>query len=151
MRNQWRELSVLKQNFLIQIRHFTTNHPKNHFLTKPNWSVKFLLPSTATSNDTIIDDKALSHLLRLSSLRMPSDDAAKKRLVSDINTLCNFVKHIQEVDVENVEPLRSIWPRNIGLMMREDIEKEDVSGEELLKCAERTHGKFHVVDNPKTS
>ncbi|CAG8564906.1 9072_t:CDS:2 [Paraglomus occultum] len=80
---------------------------------------------------------------------MPSDDAAKKRLVSDINTLYNFVKHIQEVDVENVEPLRSIWPLNTSLMMRDDVEKEDVSGEELLKCAERTHGKFYVVDNPK--
>src|SRR6185312_11734900 len=119
MRYQWRKLSVLKQNCPIQIRQLTTNHPpNNHFLTKPNWSVKFLLPSTTTSNDTIIDDKTLSHLLRLSSLRMPSDDAAKKRLVSDINTLYNFVKHIQEVDVENVEPLRSIWPRNTSLMMR---------------------------------
>jgi hypothetical protein len=76
-------------------------------------------------------------------------------LIQDINLLCYFVKHIQEVDVTNVKPMRSILDDGINLNLYNEEEEEEEEeneedknenqGRELLKRANVLYKEFYVV------
>lgn len=67
--------------------------------------------------------------------------------------LCYFVKLIQDVDVTNVKPMRSILEDGINLNLYEEEEEEEENeedknenqGRELLKRASVLYKEFYVV------
>ncbi|KAL9134867.1 MAG: hypothetical protein Q9175_003937, partial [Cornicularia normoerica] len=78
--------------------------------------------------------KQLHHLLRLSALPLPTSLAEESRMISDLQSQLQFVKAIQEVDTEGVEPLVALRDETeegekegtIGLEeMRGELEKEE--------------------------
>jgi aspartyl/glutamyl-tRNA(Asn/Gln) amidotransferase C subunit len=90
-------------------------------------------------------------LLKLSNLHSTSS-SEDSQLIQDINILCYFVKHIQEIDVTNIEPMRSIWTGGINLNLRDDEEEKENEklkienqGRELLKRANVLHKEFYLV------
>ncbi|KAF6240717.1 hypothetical protein HO173_001389 [Letharia columbiana] len=108
-------------------------------LAKPSWSVKSLFtpPNSASTPTPQITQKQLHHLLRLSALPLPTSIAEESRMISDLQSQLQFVKAIQEVDTEGVEPLVALRDeteegereRTIGLeAMRGELEKEEVVG-----------------------
>ncbi|GES84333.1 DUF726-domain-containing protein [Rhizophagus clarus] len=126
-----------------------TNDEYN-FPEKPTWSVRSLLPSINTHSDTTISQDEYKTLLKLSNLRStsPSEDS---QLIQDINLLCYFVKHIQNVDVTDIKPMRSVLDDGINLNLHEEEEEEEEDdknenqGRELLKRASVLYKEFYVV------
>ncbi|KAL2149571.1 hypothetical protein VTH82DRAFT_8222 [Thermothelomyces myriococcoides] len=88
-------------------------HDPYVLLSKPTWSVRALLPPSASSQSQPAQERSitrdqLSHLLRLSALPQPADDAEADRLLADLDAQLHFVRDVQRVDTAGVEPLRSI-------------------------------------------
>ena len=78
-------------------------------LAKPIWSVKSLLPpSDELPADFSITPKKLRHLLRLSALPAPKTATEEATMMKDLASQLHFVKQVQQVDVEGVEPLVAI-------------------------------------------
>ncbi|KAL9067577.1 MAG: hypothetical protein Q9161_006766 [Pseudevernia consocians] len=108
-------------------------------LAKPSWSVKSLFTpaNTAAGPAPEITQKQLHHLLRLSALPLPTSPAEESRMISDLQSQLQFVRAIQEVNTEGVEPLVALRDeteegekeRTIGLAeMRGELGKEEVVG-----------------------
>lgn len=79
-------------------------------LSKPTWSVRSLLPAEnqETSEATQITPKQLHHLLRLSALPLPKTPEEEAEMINVLQSQLSFVRDIQSVDTEGIEPLRSI-------------------------------------------
>ena len=107
-------------------------------LGKPSWSVKSLFDSEDPSEPTpTISQKQLHHLLRLSALPLPTSEAQEARMIKDLQSQLKFVRAIQRVDTEGVEPLQSIRDetKEAGLeneitlaSLQADLDKEEVVG-----------------------
>ncbi|CAD6586979.1 MAG: hypothetical protein ASARMPREDX12_002561 [Alectoria sarmentosa] len=108
-------------------------------LAKPSWSVKSLFTSSdpVSSPTPQITQRQLHHLLRLSALPLPTSLAEESRMKADLQSQLQFVRAIQEVDTEGVEPLVALRDETeeaekegtIGLEeMRGELEKEEVVG-----------------------
>ena len=148
-----RALLTQQRVFSIQRRFNHTPQPQNlsadpspkdpsefkTILSKPSWSVKSLLPSTSktSSGPSNITNKQLYHLLRLSALPLPSSEAEETAMVEDLESQLHFVRAIQDVNTEGVEPLRAIKDETrvaesegeIGLEeLRAEFEEEEVVG-----------------------
>lgn len=110
-------------------------------LATPTWSVASLLPTQTTAHESPeITSKQLHHLLRLSALPPPKDEAEQKKMLSTLSSQLHFVKDIQKVDTTGVEPLRSLRDETA------QGEKEAEIGLEALKDAfagEEIRGKHH--------
>ena len=77
-------------------------------LKEPSWSVKSLFESEGSAPAPAITQKQLHHLLRLSALPLPDSEEQEARMIRDLQSQLKFVRAIQEVDTEGVEPLQSI-------------------------------------------
>ena len=77
-------------------------------LREPSWSVKSLFESKGSAPAPAITQKQLHHLLRLSALPLPDSEEQEARMIKDLQSQLKFVRAIQEVDTEGVEPLQSI-------------------------------------------
>ena len=55
-----------------------------------------------------ISSAQLDHLLKLSALPRPKDEAARRGMIRDLSDQMHFVKKVQDVDTTGVEPLRNI-------------------------------------------
>ncbi|KAI1460759.1 hypothetical protein F4805DRAFT_341685 [Annulohypoxylon moriforme] len=109
-------------------------------LSKPTWSVRSLLPSSASKSTTdspTITRQTLQHLLRLSALPPPKSAGEESKMLSTLESQLQFVRAIREVDTTGVEPLRAIRDetaqgmreQTIGLdQLKEALAKEDVIG-----------------------
>lgn len=104
---------------------------------KPTWSVRSLLPTTgdieAASRE--ITREKLHHLLRLSALPLPKDGKQEDKMLETLRRQVHFVKQVQSVETEGVEPLVCIRDETaeyaesntLGLeQMRPWLEREDV-------------------------
>ncbi|CAI2182583.1 1474_t:CDS:2 [Funneliformis geosporum] len=117
---------------------------------KPTWSVRSLLPTTSSIlSKPIITQKEYESILNLSNLH--STSLENSQLIQDINILCYFVKHIQEVDVSDIEPMRNVWAGGVNLNLREEEENnkqvnDENQGRVLLKSASLLHNEFYVVN-----
>ncbi|OTA57264.1 hypothetical protein K449DRAFT_140716 [Hypoxylon sp. EC38] len=142
--------TALRQSFQAlrahQTRSISSTTPKNsasdikpiaEILSKPSWSVRSLLPSTESSDDTKITRKTLHHLLRLSALPPPSSAEEESRMLRTLESQLHFVRAIREVDTTGVEPLRAIRDetaqglreQTIGLeQLKEALANEDIVG-----------------------
>ncbi|CAG8434845.1 12883_t:CDS:2 [Ambispora gerdemannii] len=100
------------------------------------WSVKSLFPLKDDQSTSIVNAEQVRRLFRLCNLSEPKNPEHLATFVRDINRLCHFVKHVQEVDVTGVPPMRGVWP-------------EVTNGRELLKCAKITRDNYYVVEGHK--
>lgn len=106
-------------------------------LSKPTWSVRSLLPDSSLPPSSEITPQKLHHLLRLSALPIPKTQAEEAKMLKTLHSQLHFVRDIQKVDTEGVEPLRSIRDETeegiqeikIGMEdLKEAFAKEDVRG-----------------------
>jgi aspartyl-tRNA(Asn)/glutamyl-tRNA(Gln) amidotransferase subunit C len=72
------------------------------------WSVKTLVAESGRGGgeDTEVTPEAVARLARLSHL--PLTTAESKRVQSEIQSLLHFVRIVQDVDTEGVEPMESL-------------------------------------------
>ncbi|CAG8792794.1 30521_t:CDS:2 [Gigaspora margarita] len=118
-------------------------------------------PNPSTINNNSFNNKQ-SNVELINSETSDSQTALNK----DISILCNFVKHVQNVDVSNIEPLRSFWTTEIeSELINEDVENEDnfgkadanekdmkshdgiKNGSVLLKSAKILYGDYYIIRN----
>ena len=89
--------------------------------SQPTWSVATLIPqSTTRDGPERIDSKHLHHLLRLSALPPPKDVHEEKAMLATLSSQLHFVREIQKVDTDNIEPLSSL--RDETMEGRKDAE-----------------------------
>ena len=146
-------------------------------LAKPTWSVSKLMPPKDMSSHSAISSKQLHHLLRLSALPPPKSDEEEHKMLSTLSSQLHFVKEIQKVDTNGIEPLRSIRNETaageremeVGLRTmadafgREDVigkyhkrirrrnepRAKDEEGWDVLGTAGRKSGRYFVVEGGK--
>lgn len=97
---------------------------------------------------TKIDDNLISKLEKLSRLKLKSDE--KKTIQKDLESIVDMFDRLQEVNTENVSPLRHITDALHPL--REDIVENELSREEALANAPEQIDGFIAVPkflNPK--
>ncbi len=87
-------------------------------------------------NDTLVDK--LAHLARLSF-----DGQEKEGIKQDLQKMITFVEKLNELDLENVEPLIHMSPE-VNVLRNDEI-RGSVSREEALKNAPKTDGEFFLV------
>ena len=106
-------------------------------LKEPSWSVKSLFESEGSAPAPAITKKQLHHLLRLSALPLPESEDQEARMIKDLQSQLKFVRAIQEVDTEGVEPLRSVRDETKDAereneitvtTLREEFDKQEVVG-----------------------
>jgi Asp-tRNA(Asn)/Glu-tRNA(Gln) amidotransferase C subunit len=106
-------------------------------LSKPTWSVRSLIPDKSATPIQEITPKQLHHLLRLSALPQPKTQEEEANMLETLHSQLHFVRDIQNVDTEGVEPLQSIRDETeegikeitIGLKsVREALGNEDIIG-----------------------
>ncbi|KAL2140970.1 hypothetical protein VTI28DRAFT_3015 [Corynascus sepedonium] len=102
-------------------------HDPYTLLSKPTWSIRTLLPTPSSSSTTttttqqqdeeppIVTPEQLAHLLRLSALPQPPDSLSPeekslqtRRMLADLDAQLHFVRDIQRVNTEGIDPLPSI-------------------------------------------
>jgi Asp-tRNA(Asn)/Glu-tRNA(Gln) amidotransferase C subunit len=147
-------------------------------LSRPTWSVYSLFPYDATTQASEVTPKQLHHLLRLSALPSPKDEAEEAQMLSILCSQLHFVKEIQRVDTTNINPLQSLRDETaageqeteIGIeTLKEAFAVEDVLGRhhrrirrrnvrndgqdgpewDILSSAERKVGRYFVVNGGK--
>ena len=106
-------------------------------LKESSWSVKSLFESKGSAPAPAITKKQLHHLLRLSALPLPESEDQEARMIKDLQSHLKFVRAIQEVDTEGVEPLQSIRDETRDAereneitvtTLQEEFNKEEVVG-----------------------
>ncbi|CRG88916.1 hypothetical protein PISL3812_05951 [Talaromyces islandicus] len=127
-----------------KLRFYSSGPPKTisediaALLDKPTWSVRSLIPSNdALENTPSVSPEKLRHLLRLSALPEPVDEAEEASMLKILESQIHFVREIQRVDAKDVPPLRAIRDESqeameestIGLQQLKDaLAKEKVVG-----------------------
>ena len=150
-------------------------------LAEPSWSVTSLFKpeDNSVSARQSVTRERLHHLLRLSALPLPKSEAEEVAMLKDLDSQLCFVKAVQSVDTEGVEPLVSIRDETeegqreeeITLdSLREEFEKEEVLGTrgrirrkseveaerddaeewDPLACAPRTKVRFIALETKRT-
>ena len=148
-------------------------------LAEPSWSVNRLFTSHHSSSESPISKKQLHHLLRLSALPLPANEAEEAKMLKDLGSQLHFVRAIQDVDTDGVEPLVSLRDETVEAAKEDEItvdtlkedlaketvtgirgritrsdhaEKEDAEDWDALACAPKTVGRYIALDNksPKT-
>jgi Asp-tRNA(Asn)/Glu-tRNA(Gln) amidotransferase C subunit len=104
----------------------------SELLSKPQWSVRSLLPSSSTTTLPESDKvtlKQLKHLLRLSALPLPTTKAEEDEMLSMLQSQVHFVQQIQSVDTAGVEPLSAIRDESPEAVKNTTITMEKLKGE----------------------
>ncbi|KAL1929179.1 hypothetical protein VTP01DRAFT_2238 [Rhizomucor pusillus] len=113
---------------------------------EPTWSVTSLLEPARNATVTRISDEQLQRLFQLAQLQPPETEQEQQSLRRDLDQMSQFLAHLQDVEMENVEPLIQIWPENMGLKLRKDEKSTDeVEGRALLEKAQRKSGNYYMV------
>jgi len=88
-----------------------------------------------------IDLKTIKHISKLS--RISVEDEKAKKLVGDMNAIFDFIKKLNELNTDNVEPLTSV--AEITLKLRVDEVKSRNIREQVLKNSPNENEDFFVV------
>ena len=146
-------------------------------LAKPSWSVGSLFVSETSdrTGEECVTSKQLHHLLRLSALPLPESRAEEEDLLNDLGSQLQFVKAIQQVDTEGIEPLVALRDETEEGQqeaeitydtLRDEFQKEEVLGErryirrrseakvkendteswDVLACAPKIRGRFIALE-----
>ncbi|KAF7870478.1 hypothetical protein EAF04_004222 [Stromatinia cepivora] len=108
----------------------------DELLSKPTWSVRSLLPSPHEKPAEEITVKQLHHLCRLSALPLPKTPIEEKKLLDTLHLQLHFLRDIQKVDTDGIEPLRSIRDETLGAEALETIGLETEEIKAALKKEE---------------
>lgn len=137
-----------KYPFTVAGRNYSTSRTYTSediasILAKPTWSVRSLLPGKdSLSGSPSITPEKLRHLLRLSALPQPRNEAEEAAMLMTLKSQIHFVKEIQRVDTTNVTALRSIRDES------DEAVKESTIGSEQLRDAlamERVVGRSRSI------
>ena len=88
-----------------------------------------------------IDLKTIKHISKLS--RISIDDKRAEKLVSDLNSIFEFIEKLNELKTENVEPLTSI--AETTLKLRSDKVKSKNLREQIIKNSPQENEDYFVV------
>ena len=88
-----------------------------------------------------INLKTIKHISKLS--RISVDDEKAKKLVEDMNSIFDFIKKLNELNTDNVEPLTSV--AETTLKLRVDEVKSGNIREQVLKNSPDENEDFFVV------
>ena len=89
-----------------------------------------------------IDLKTVEKLAKLSSLEFNEEE--KQTLVGEFDKILGFVSQLQEVNTDNVEPMTSVV-KDASTPQRQDVQKQEISRDELQANAPATEMGFFVV------
>ena len=88
-----------------------------------------------------IDLKTIKHISKLS--RISVDDVKADKLAGDLNSIFDFIKKLNELNTDNVEPLTSV--AETTLKLRTDEVKSKNLRDQILKNSPEKNDDFFVV------
>jgi len=88
-----------------------------------------------------IDLKTIKHISKLS--RISVDEAKAEKLAGDLNSIFKFIEKLNELKIDNVEPLTSV--AETTLRLRGDEIKSKNIKEEIIKNSPKENKDFFVV------
>ena len=88
-----------------------------------------------------IDLKTIKHISKLS--RISVDDEKAKKLAGDMNSIFDFIKKLNELNTDKVEPLTSV--AETTLKLRVDKVKSENIRAQILKNSPEENEDFFVV------
>ena len=88
-----------------------------------------------------IDKKLVDKVARLAKLEF--DEAAKEKMVSDMNKMISFIDKLEEIDTESIEPL--VYMSEETNVLRADDVGEHSSKENALKNAPQKDSDYFKV------
>ncbi len=104
-----------------------------------------------------VNEQDVAYVADLANLELTEEERA--RMLRDLNSILDYIEHLNELDTENVEPMAQVSDRygvdqsrqgseRFAYASREDIEhglRESLPQEEALKNAPDTDGTFFEV------
>jgi len=95
----------------------------------------------------MIDEETVKHVEELAEVSLTDEE--RKELAGDLDRILDYVNKLQELDTEDVEPLRHIL--EVENVVREDDPGNTLPHEEVFKNAPDRDGNFfkvpRVIDN----
>ena len=88
-----------------------------------------------------INLKTIKHISKLSRISVDSEKA--KKLVGDMNSIFDFIKKLNKLNTDNVEPLTSVVETTLKL--RTDEVKSENIRDQILKNSPEENEDFFVV------
>jgi aspartyl-tRNA(Asn)/glutamyl-tRNA(Gln) amidotransferase subunit C len=88
-----------------------------------------------------IDLKTIKHISKLS--RISVDDEKAKELAEDLNTIFDFIKKLNELKTDNIEPLTSFAETTLKLRT-DDVRSKNIR-DQILKNSPEENEDFFVV------
>lgn len=88
-----------------------------------------------------IDDKMIDRISRLACLEFENDE--KEQIRKDLERIITFMKKLQKLETENVEPL--VYLSESQKHLRTDEPVQSISHDEALLNAPQTDGNFFLV------
>jgi len=88
-----------------------------------------------------IDLKTIKHISKLS--RISVDDEKAKKLAGDMNSIFDFIKKLNELNTDNVEPLTSVAETTLKLRS-DEVKSKDIK-DQILKNSPEDNQDFFVV------
>lgn len=88
-----------------------------------------------------VDIKTVKRVARLSRIAVKDDEA--ERMANELNAILGFVEQLDEVNVDNVEPLTSVIP--MSLRTREDVVTDGNKAADIVANAPLSEDNFFLV------
>jgi aspartyl-tRNA(Asn)/glutamyl-tRNA(Gln) amidotransferase subunit C len=88
-----------------------------------------------------VDEKTVRRVARLARIKVADTDVP--RLADELNVILNFVEQLNEVNVENVEPLTSVVAVNMRL--RADVVTDGHNPNGVMQNAAASEDNFFMV------
>ena len=88
-----------------------------------------------------VDIKTVKRVARLSRIAVKDDEA--ERMAKELNAILGFIEQLDEVNVDNVEPLTSVIP--MTLRTREDVVTDGNKVSDIVANAPLSEDNFFLV------
>ncbi len=88
-----------------------------------------------------VDIKTVKRVARLSRIAVKDEEA--ERMANELNAILGFVEQLDEVNVDNVEPLTSVIP--MTLRTREDVVTDGNKASDIVANAPLSEDNFFLV------
>ncbi|OLY47260.1 Asp-tRNA(Asn)/Glu-tRNA(Gln) amidotransferase subunit GatC [Bartonella apis] len=88
-----------------------------------------------------VDIKTVKRVARLSRIAVKDDET--ERMAKELNAILGFVEQLDEVNVDNVEPLTSVIP--MTLRTREDVVTDGNKAADIVANAPLSEDNFFLV------
>ena len=96
----------------------------------------------------MVSEKDVSYVADLAHLELTAEERA--RMLKDLNSILGYIERLNQLDVENVEPMAQVASRYgagtaVGYAMRADELRPSLPHQEAMKNAPQTDGTFFKV------